>query len=161
MGNEIIVAIIALAGTILGVLIGCISSSFVLRFNYKQLYTQTISSNRMEWITICRENLSIFLANAKILHRLYNQDKVETEEFLALEQELLKAREMIMIRLNLEDSRYKEGHNKLYNTLLKFDFYNLSEEEFILQCTEIRDITKSILKVEWERVKFEAKDKKA
>ena len=50
---------------LLGALIGSLIPFLTLQFNYRQLYAQTISTNRMDWINKWRENISKFLACAE------------------------------------------------------------------------------------------------
>ena len=66
---EVIAALIALVGVILSVSITLVLGLATRKYNYNQLFAQTVSSNRMEWINVWRENISTFLAGVKVLHK--------------------------------------------------------------------------------------------
>ena len=60
--------VIAFIGGIIGSAITFIVGIFTLRFNYRQLYAQTVSSTREKWLCILRENLSKYISCAEILN---------------------------------------------------------------------------------------------
>lgn len=158
--NEIVAALI-------GGVIGFLGSFLVLRFNYKQLFAQTVSSNRMDWINKWRENLSIFLANAEVLHEMTRNHNgeiqacalnksmkyvCECEKYIALKTEMLKSREMITSRLNLNE----DLHRLMFATIKQID---IQSNDFFVQREYIEELARQILKPEWERLKREAKGK--
>lgn len=143
-----------LIGAIAGALIGFIASLLTLRFNYHQLFASTVSSNRMEWINVWRENISKFLACAEILHTKDRTNDNE-KELLGYEKELLEARAMIITRLNTKEN----DHVLMYGALTQIDYSPLSQS-FYAQQTVIIELARKILKPEWERVKNEAKGKR-
>lgn len=53
--------------TLIGIIVCFMSSWFLLKFNYKKMFVETISKNRMEWINVWRENISKFLDCSEIL----------------------------------------------------------------------------------------------
>ena len=53
---------------LIGAFLGSLGTYFTLRFSYKQLFAETVSKNRMDWINVWRENVSKFLACAEVLH---------------------------------------------------------------------------------------------
>lgn len=134
-----------------GALIGIIGTYFTLRFSYNQLYAQTVSNNRMDWINVWRENISIFLACAEILHRRNQQEK----ELMEVEKELYVSRSMITSRLNLNE----ENHAIMLNLINAFRI-KTTEVDFVNQREAVLALAREILKPEWERVKKEAGGKK-
>lgn len=142
-------AICALIGAIAGAIIGFIASILTLRYNYKKLYAETVSNNRMEWINIWRENLAIFLSCARILHlRPDRNDK----DIIDIKKQMYQAQYMITTRLNLAEI----SHQLIYNAILEIDT-SQTNENFNMQCAYIEETARNILKPEWERVKDEAK----
>lgn len=150
----------AIAGLI-GALVGFVASFLTLRFNYKQLFAETVSSNRMEWINVWRENISKFLACAEAIGYMQSKNvkkscdsfcKNDDKEF-EYTKEFYQSRAMIVSRLNLTEELHKAMHIAIYEVNLT-NLGNFSQQrELILQ------IARQILKPEWERVKNEARGK--
>ncbi|MDE7372449.1 MAG: hypothetical protein K2N18_00105 [Clostridia bacterium] len=161
---EVIAAIIALIGVLVSVLITLILGLATRKYNYNQLFAQTVSSNRMEWINVWRENISTFLACAKVLHKYYSagasaidnnsakDDKFDENDYLF---KLEQSRTMITTRLNLKE----DMHVMMFGAINQLD-YGKDNGKFNLQCEYIEELARSILKPEWERVKEEAKAKR-
>ena len=146
---------------LLGAVIGAIGTYLTLRFNYKQLYAQTVSSNRMDWINVWRESISSFLACAEILQKHHSNTKNNTncktptqcnECLVKHEYEMYKYRAMILSRLNLTEP----DHVEMMAVLEKFNFI-CDNKRFALQRELILELARNILKPEWERMKKEAK----
>ena len=138
-----------LIGGVVGAAITLVCSLLTLRYSYSQLYAQTVSSNRMDWINVWRENISKFLATAEILHK---ENKLSNAH--EYEKEMLEARAMIITRLNTSE----EDHLLMYAALMNLDYTsddNVFEEKRLI----ITELARKILKFEWERVKKEAKGK--
>ena len=53
-----------LIGAIVGALVTAVIGIFTLKFNYKQLFAETVSQSRNFWLNEMRENISIMLAEA-------------------------------------------------------------------------------------------------
>lgn len=143
---------------LIGALIGFVSSFLVLRFYYKQLFAQTVSSNRMDWINVWRENISKFLACAEFLHKHKDKNCEKgdgCDKCCEYEKEMYQARSMIISRLNLT-----EGNHVLMKASLDGFDYNDDEKTFIAKREYILELARQILKPEWERVKHEAKGKR-
>ena len=132
---------------LIGAFLGSIGTYFTLRFNYNQLYAQTVSSNRMDWINLWRENISKFLACAEILHK----HQKSSDELMKIEKEMYEARTMITSRLNLNE----KNHTTMLVLMNSFSVY-CSDEVFLNQREAILSLAREILKPEWERVKKEA-----
>ena len=152
MEPEIIAAFIALAGAVLSVIITVIINFWHKRYNYNQLFAETVSQNRMEWINVWRENISDFLACAETLR---NNTTCGKDELVKLEKEMYAARGMVVSRLNLEEKDH-QSMLVLMNTFV----VHCSEQDFINQREDILALARKILKPEWERVKDEARGKR-
>lgn len=154
----------SLIGVLVGSVLTFVISCLTLRFNYRQLFAETVSQNRMEWINAWRENISIFLSCAHILRtkekrksekcwisRCFgNSDQGDTSD---LETKLYKARSMITMRLNMAE----EPHKLMYGALMNFNWKTKDDSKFKKQCEVVELLAREILKPEWERVKDEAK----
>lgn len=152
MDSEVIAAIISVAGVFGSIVISFIIGVWTHSFNYKQLYAQTVSSNRMDWINVWRENVSKFLACAELLH---NHKDEKTETFLNIEKEMYEARAMITSRLNLNE----DTHAMMLLMINDFRIQTTSAD-FYNQREAVLALAREILKPEWERVKKEARGKK-
>ena len=137
---------------LIGAVVGAIIPFFALRFNYRQLYAQTISNNRMEWINVWRENVSKFLACAETLR---NNGSCGSAELLKLEKEMYEARGMVVSRLNLSE----EDHQLMLALMKEFKIH-CSDEDFCKNREAILAMARKILKPEWERLKDEARGKR-
>ena len=156
-----------LSGGLIGAVLSFIISFLTLRFNYRQLFAETVSKNRMEWINVWRENIAIFLSRAQALREKEKQThggcrisrrfkKSNQDDSTNLETELYKARSMITMRLNMEE----EPHILMYGALMNFDWKMKDDLDFKKQCEVVEQLAREILKPEWERVKKEAKGRR-
>lgn len=164
-----------LSGITLGSIVTWIISLLTLRYNYNQLFAETVSQNRMDWMNIWRENLSILIGAAESLHNAPDyvkivqykrgrkaittpQQKVLFEncinQYEQYRNEFYKARNTIISRLNLTE----ENHRKMFDALNNFSYLK-SNKEFELDKAYIIELARAILKPEWERLKREAKGK--
>ena len=145
-----------LLGALIGAALTFFASWLLLRFQYRQLFAQTVSSNRMEWINVWRENISVFLARAEILNR-YNccAAKCKNKTLLTYEKELLEARNMITSRLNMNE----ELHKLMFKAINQISLQT-PDKEFAPKREYILELAREILKPEWERVKNEARGKR-
>jgi hypothetical protein len=142
---------ISFLGALAGVVLGSMGTYLTLHFNYKQLYAETVSQNRMDWINVWRENVSVFLACAEILHK----HSKPSDKLIEVEQEMYKARGMIVSRLNLSESNHVAMLALINNFTLQ-----TTDEDFKYQKESVLAVARKILKPEWERVKKEAKGRK-
>ncbi len=156
MDSETTSALIALAGVVFSVIVSFIVSMATTRFNYKQLFAETVSKNRMEWINVWRENISTFLACAEVLHKPSSTapsgSRAQKEDEIRFK--LYHARAMITSRLNMEE----ELHKIMFSAINTLD-WSPNNKEFAAQREYILETARQILKPEWERVKHEAKGK--
>lgn len=155
MNSEITSTLIALAGVVFSAIVSFIVSAAATRFNYKQLFAETVSKNRMEWINVWRENISTFLACAEILHEpsgtTPSGSGAPNDD---MRFKLYEARAMITSRLNMEE----ELHKIMFSAINTLD-WSPSNGKFAAQREYILETARQILKPEWERVKHEAKGK--
>ncbi len=170
-------AIVAVIGAVVTLIIGI----WTWRYNYNRLFAQTVSTNRMDWINVWRENISTFLACAKVLHacnaetacancsqRKFPDKKTDADNNKAksfcevkdcyireTKQKMEFARTMITSRLNLTE----DSHKLMKITIMTLDC-DIKNEKFYHQCEYIEELARQILKPEWERMKDEAKGKR-
>ncbi len=145
-----------LLSALIGTIIGAIGSFLLLRFNYRQLFANVVSENRIEWMNSLRTNLSKFLANAEILREIPHpstQSKDTAQQYFTLKCSMFEARELVTTRLNLA----KEQQHLLFVALKNLDYM---DDNFIAQREYIEELARKILRPEWESVKNEAKGKK-
>lgn len=141
ISNEIFSGLI---GAIIGGVLTGVTTFLTLRFNYNQLYAQTVSQNRMEWINVWRENVSEFLAIAEEIHLVGSISQEQGIRYNA-------AQNMVLARLNMSEELHRlmfQAVNALDCTPTNARFH--AEKEYIMELMRL------ILKPEWERVKQEA-----
>ena len=141
MPDEVIAAIIALAGVILSVGISLMVSLLTRRYNYNQLFAETVSDSRNVWLNEMREYLSEMLAQADKAQNSYKP------------LEYYRARNQVVLRLNLKESL----HLMLLQQIKILD--NCTIASYPTTRDNIIEISQIILKEEWEKVKLEAKGK--
>lgn len=148
---------------IIGAAIGFLASWLMLKYNYSQLFAQTVSSTREKWLCIFRENLAKFLACAERLNECPSnvhsmQEKGINNEVVCLrcelEKEKLEAYGMIVSRLNMDESVHRE-----FFYLLSECFSEKYICDFALKREKLYNSARKLFKIEWERVKREAKGK--
>lgn len=140
MDPEVIAAIIALSGAILSIGISLIISLWTRRYNYNQLFAETVSESRNKWLNEMRGFISTMLAEVNF----QPTNKTRTKKYW-------KARNEITLRLNLNEAL----HFALNNEILKLDCPNNANQNETIN--NIISISQEILKGEWEKVKKEAK----
>ncbi len=162
MDAEVIAAIIGVCGLALSVVISFLVSHLTLRYNYKQLYAEHVSDNRMEWINIWRASLSKMLACADTMHEYgkpttvtKNSAQVNNEELLRCYEDFYENRNNVIMRLNMEE----DLHRLMFAALNNLN-YEKSNPKYEAQREYIIDLAHRILKPEWERVKDESKGKR-
>ena len=149
--TEINSALIALSGVVISAALSFVIGILSTQYNYKQLFAQTVSKNRMDWINVWRENISSFLACAEILR---NNCSCTSDEILRIEKEMYQARGMVVSRLNLA-----EPDHKAMLVLMNQFSIKCCDKDFVNQREAILALARKILKPEWERLKDEARGK--
>ena len=146
MSDGITPALIALGGVFLSAFVSYLVSVKTARYNYKQLFAETVPQSRNKWLNEMRGFISTILVVAK-------EECVLSKEPVASD-EYLKARDEILLRLNMKESL----HILLENEIEKLDHANSNNVDDI--SGKILTISRTILKEEWEKVKAEAKGDK-
>lgn len=151
-------AIIGLIGGLIGSLITLVIGLLTTRFSYNNLFADTVSKSRNNWINTWRDELSKFLAIADMLrHENTTKKACNEHEYIELLKEYHIAKNKIIMRLNLNEKRHQEVYlliNKIaYEEPLKNDNYKIAKEALMA-------VSRDLLKEEWERVKLEAKGKR-
>ena len=152
MEPEVTSAIIALGGVILSALVTIIINAGQTRYNYSQLFAETVSANRMDWINVWRENISRFLACAEVLQKCQNMATCEQCKIIEYKKEFYESRVMITSRLNMSE----ELHVLMLAAINQISL-EATDAEFVEKREYILELARNILKPEWERVKDEAK----
>lgn len=137
-----------LVSGIIGGLIGFIASLLTIQFNYKKLFAETVSKNRMEWINNFREEIGIIISACK------NNNDLPSDKLFEAE----KARAKLLTRLNQDVSKAGNEYNKRFADLLSKIDFNVSATQQLID--ELIKLTRNILEPEWQRVKIEAKGTK-
>lgn len=150
---EVIAALIALAGVLVSVLITLLLGLATRKYNYHQLFAETVSQSRNTWLNEMRDFISTLIAEARIL-QIKNTDD---EEYIVHFKSYYKTREQIELRLNLQEI----NHTALKQNLIELDklIESPDNKKLNLIINNIEEIAQKILKEEWEKVKIEAKGK--
>ena len=160
MDPGIIAAIISLIGVVLSLIVSILFNIFQTKYNYNQLFAQTVSENRMDWINVWRENVSKFLSCAEVLVSIYdncdgeNIDTFKESKIIEYKKEFYESRTMITSRLNLEENL----HILMLSAINQIDYKD--SQNFAAKRDLVLEIARKILKPEWERVKDEARGKR-
>ena len=136
--NDYITAVVS---ALVGAIIGTIGTYFTLRYNYRQLFADTVSKSRNKWLDEMRENISIMLAEA----RKKLSDGYDKTKFYIV-------RNQVLLRLNGSEPK----HALLKKEIERYETCQ-SLSEIINIEENILIISEPLLKREWERVKKEAK----
>ena len=140
----------------LGLIIGIVTTYFTMKYNYNQLFAETISKSRNHWLNEFREELSIIVGTAFFINN--KQGAKCKNEFCEKVLEAEKARVKLLTRLNQNVGKYGNEFNKiLQDELVKINFFNGIKEEDLIKLV---NISREILEFEWEKVKREAKGEK-
>lgn len=132
--------IAALIGAVSGAVVSFLVTYFTLRFNYRQLFAETVSQSRNQWLNEMRENISIMLAEAcKCVGTL------KTKEYYV-------AQNQVLLRMN---------NSEPLHLMLTQEIESLEQDGtvkgFQIHRENVLAISEKLLKREWERVKKEAK----
>jgi len=145
-----------LVSILVGIVSGLIAGILTVRFNYKQLFAQTVSQNRMEWINNFREEFATIIA---VLTTKPTAAETEKERTSDRKYEGNKARAKLLTRLNQDTSRLGNEYNEVFaDMLMNLDFDNdMSFKEE--QIKQLITVARKILEPEWQKVKREARGK--
>lgn len=156
---EVIAALIGLVGVFLGIIISYIVSRWTKKYNYTQLYAETVSQSRNKWLNDMREYVSQLLSNKR---RLFYGNVID-DNVIEVCNRYDECKFQILMRLNLKE----EYHRQLNALILALDDIvgieqngNATEEDFKPIELGIIKVSQFIFKEEWEKVKKEAKGEK-
>lgn len=141
-----------LIGALVGTLVTIVLGLTTLRFNYKNLYASTVSNSRNNWINIFRDEISQFLALSDMLR----YETFDHDNYLNMLKEYHISKNKIIMRLNLNEKR----HQEVYLLINKIAYENVIGDEYKVVKEALMEVTRDLLKDEWERVKLEAGGKK-
>lgn len=146
-------AVDTIIGAVLGGVIGFIASWLTLKYNYKRLFAETVSSNRMDWINKFRDEFAIIIGTIQILKNSEPPYSDYRADILQAEQ----ARMRLLTRLNMHTERLGNEYNEVFAERLgSLSFYapeQVSEDDI----QKLIQLARKILESEWQRVKKEAK----
>lgn len=155
MDPKVIAAIIALAGVILSTAISLIIGFWGKRYNYHHLFAETVSQSRNKWLNEMREYISEMLANKRRM--VYgNVDEMSAVEIC---NKYDTCKFQVLMRLNINES----DHRQLRALIIELDGYGVQKlgQKAVKQyeATELAiiEISRKILKEEWDKVKLESK----
>ena len=149
------IAAFSFAATVIGVMIGSISSYYISK---RQFQSTVIATKRQEWINSLRDTISEYLSVLVTLDKFYTmtdmhlrlKDEDKKELTITVEKAtLLRAKINLLINPNEDD------HKRL-SSLIKDALVNLTERQItdLDNCiTEITNLGQKILGDEWRKVK--------
>ena len=152
---------------LIGALVGAVISFLVGYLAYKaqcrQVFAETVSQSRMDWINNFREEFSIVIGTARCAGKC-SQKPAESDVvnnvghdycLKVLEAEIARAK--LITRLNSDVTKRGNEYNNQFQTLLmKLNFTGSDDSNDI---EKLEKIAKYILEPEWARVKKEARGK--
>lgn len=145
-------AVIAFCGVVLSTGISFIVALGTKRYNYNQLFAETVSQSRNKWLNEMRSFISAMLAEVQNpFPASKNGGGTPPQNATVRTNKYWKARNQIILRLNVTETL----QGSLYREILKLDCVNNSDEEQTIQ--NIIALSQLLLKDEWEKVKKEAK----
>lgn len=142
MSDEAKTALCTLIAAVISAVVSWLVAKKTIRYNYKELFAETVSQSRNKWLNEMRAFISSMLAEAKRPSEKSTDNRTTA---------YWKARNQIMLRLNLNE----EDHILLNHYICLLDNCDDSEKDNLSE--KIIDISNIILKEEWEKVKKEAK----
>jgi hypothetical protein len=128
------------------------------KINKKTAFINTVTSERVKWLDKLRNNISAFCG---LTHTWTRRDKVEdSEDEVRMLEEIDKLRYLIRLQLNPKDENGKPNPDKKIEDLIS-KIPNLTDPSYYKQLhaslNELIITSQELLKVEWEKVKAEAK----
>lgn len=146
-----------LIGAIIGTVISGVLSFLVLRFNYRQLYAEIVSKSRDEWLGQMRDHLSKLLAEIR-KPTIKNADEEKANGGISLSNDYYNAKFQLFLRLNEKEPLHialKKEIEELEGIVSSKCVDKINDVE-----NRILEIARTVLKIEWDRVRQEAKGEK-
>ena len=143
MNSETISALIALAGTLVSVVVSFVTARLTYRAERNKTYNDSVTQNRHDWLIRMRTHISVMLAEAQNAVKCNNAP--ESKEYFT-------SRNEVLIRLN----RTEPYHCLLEAQIRELDVVrNIADYERVEK--NIFLAAEPLLKVEWDKVRNEAK----
>lgn len=126
----------ALIGAAVGAVVTILGTLFTTRFNYRQLFAETVSKSRSNWMNGIQDHISNMLAI--VISSKYKQ--TESRKYY-------ENKYKVLLYLNLKEPL----HLMLHKEILQLDNCK-NDDEFKIIEQNILDLSKSIFKIEWNRL---------
>ena len=141
MSDEAKTALCTLIAAVISAVVSWLVAKKTIRYNYKELFAETVSQSRNKWLNEMRAFISSMLAEAKRPSEEPTDNRTTA---------YWKARDEILLRLNLNEPLHIMLAKEIYDLdLPSADIDDISNK--------IIEISQQLLKEEWEKVKKEAK----
>lgn len=141
MSDEAKTALCTLIAAVISAVVSWLVAKKTIRYNYKELFAETVSQSRNKWLNEMRAFISSMLAEAK---------RPSDESTDNRTNAYWKARNQILLKLNLNEPLHIMLAKEIYDLdLPSADIDDISNK--------IIEISQQLLKEEWEKVKKEAK----
>lgn len=141
MSDEAKTALCTLIAAVISAVVSWLVAKKTIRYNYKELFAETVSQSRNKWLNEMRAFISSMLAEAKRPPEEPTDNRTNA---------YWKARDEILLRLNLNEPLHIVLAKEIYDLdLPSADIDDISNK--------IIEISQQLLKEEWEKVKKEAK----
>jgi len=125
-----------------------------IELNQKSLAVQYVTDKRVDWIYAVREELSNFISISFLLEQMYQtEDDIDKELFTVENCKRNKSLSQLRLLFNINDELDSEILQAL-NDIVGTEY---TGDEFIKAVNILTQKSKIYLKIEWERVKLEAK----
>jgi hypothetical protein len=125
-----------------------------IELNQKSLAIQYVTDKRVDWICTVREELSNFISISFLLEQMcQTEDNIDKELFAVETCKRNKSLSQLRLLFNINDELDSEILQAL-NDIVSTEY---TSEEFIKAVNILTQKSKIYLKIEWERVKLEAK----
>lgn len=155
MKPEVIDTIIAFVGVVLSTAISLIIGFWSKRYNYHHLFAETVSQSRNKWLNEMREYISEMLANKRRM--VYGN--VDEKSAVEICNKYDTCKFQVLMRLNINES----DHRQLRALITELDGYGVQKlgqtavKQYEATELAIIEISRKILKEEWDKVKLESK----
>lgn len=155
MSDDIATALIALGGVFLSVFVSYLVSLKTTRYNYKQLFAETVSQSRNKWLNEMRDYISEMLANKRRM--VYRN--VDEKSAVEICNKYDTCKFQVLMRLNINES----DHRQLRALIMTLDEFGIEKttstdiEKYQQIELAIIEISRKILKEEWDKVRLESK----
>lgn len=125
-----------------------------IELNQKSLAVQYVTDKRVDWIYAVREELSNFISISFLLEQMYHtEDDMDNELFATETCKRNKSLSQLRLLFNINDELDSEILKAL-NDIVGTEY---TGDEFIKAVNILTQKSQIYLKIEWERVKLEAK----